>query len=126
MLNISKERLVEFPYAVDGSVIKVNGKPVILKVSHSGSSTYRNALIEAKRMDDVTEQEKIAFIAAEILNGHENLMDEDTPVDCSDKEKLKALLLESLDVAMAIMDGAKKKRPWTTEPSNDTSENSDG
>lgn len=128
MLNISQERLVEFPFTIGNSVVKINGKPIILKVSHAGSSVFRNALADVQRMEESSDEEKMAHLAAEILNGHENLIDTTTnePVDCDNKERLRELLLKEISISAQILDNAKKKRPWTLEPLSSTQESSDG
>lgn len=126
MLNISQNSLIEVPFTDGGKVVKLNGKPVILKVSPVGSTAHRNLAAEVERLGVKDEKERVLMFCTAMLNGCENLMDGDKPVDCSKKKRLKELLDGEENIQAQIIKAATEKKPWTLEDLKPTQESSAG
>lgn len=123
MLNISENAPIVVPFTDGGKVVKINGKPVVLEISPFGSIAHRNAVAELSKQEDLSDYDKLAFIASRLLNGHENLLNDGEPIDCSDKDLLFEQLKTAQKASMFIIETAKKRKAWTLEESNSTPEN---
>lgn len=124
MLNISQNAPVEVPFTDDGKVVKINGKPIILKVAQLKSTSHRNAIAEYERLE-IAKEDQMRFYASRLLEGAENLLNNGEPLDCYDND----LIFKMLDGESAIIEQilvAAQKKPWTLELLSSTPENSDG
>lgn len=121
MLNISAKRLdrtTSFNF-VDNLI---DGKETDIKifVYPLNSKAHRDALEEIERLKESGEQVEgkrlSAIVAAYLFDAHEGLEDDGKPLEVSDKMKTADLLMDEPDLFEQIIQHAKKKSNWMTEP----------
>jgi hypothetical protein len=117
MLNISNKRLERsIPFFFVDRLFDNAITNIHIFVYPLNSKAHRDAIENLERKieagETLTDQYRTAYVAAYLFDKHENLLDDDKPLNVSDKEKLAELLLDETELLNQIIEHATKKGNW--------------